>query len=279
MAGRTRPPDAVVEQRRQDVLRQVIEHGEVRITDLAERFEVSLMTMHRDLDALVDRRLVRKLRGRVTAYPSLTLETATRFRVGLQVAEKEALADAAAVEVQPGMTLLVDDSSTVFPLARRIAEVAALRVFTNSLTVAQILAGAGHEVGLLGGRYRAEFDSCTGPEVLKALDGLHADVSFVSAAAVTEGHLFHPVRDYAEIKQRIVGRATRNVLLVDHSKFGKSAPFAHGDVGAYDLVVTDAAAPAAELDAIRGLDTAVRVVPIPGLVATTDPDRGTDARS
>lgn len=273
MVGRARPPDAVVEQRRQDVLRQVIEHGEVRITDLAEHFDVSLMTMHRDLDSLVDRRLVRKLRGRVTAYPSLTLETETRFRVGLQVAEKEALAAAAAGEVQPGMTLLVDDSSTVFPLARRVAEVEGLRVFTNSLTVARILAGAGHEVGLLGGRYRAEFDSCTGPEVLKALDGLRADLSFVSATAVTEGHLYHPVRDYAEIKQRIVGRAARNVLLVDHSKFGKSAPFAHGDVGSYDLVFTDDAAPAAEIDAIRGLGTEARVVPVP------EPDRGTDATS
>ncbi|MGW1676503.1 DeoR/GlpR family DNA-binding transcription regulator [Saccharopolyspora sp. NPDC002376] len=271
--GRARPPDAVVEQRRQDVLRRVVEHGEVRITDLAGHFEVSLMTMHRDLDALVERRLVRKLRGRVTAYPSLTLETATRFRVSLQVAEKEALAAAAVTEVEPGMTLLIDDSSTVFPLARRVAEVESLRVFTNSLTVAKILAGAGHEVGLLGGRYRAEFDSCTGPEVLEALSGLRADVSFVSATTVTEGHLFHPVRDYAEIKERIVGRAERNVLLVDHSKFGRTSPFAHGDVGAYDLVITDAATPEAELDALRGFDTEVRVVPIP------EADRGSDALS
>ena len=254
----SRPSEAVVERRRQDVLRHVIDHGAARIDDLAERFEVSLMTMHRDLDDLAARRMLRKLRGRVEAFPSLTMETATRFRVGLQAAEKEAIATAVADQVRPGATVLLDDSSTLFPLARLIDEVEGLTVVTNSVTIAQIMTRS--DVVLVGGRYRPEFDSCTGPDVLRSLSRLRADLAFLSCTTITEGRLFHPIQDYAEVKNVVHESAHRTHLLVDHSKFGKTATYAHGDVGKFDLVVTDDGTPQHEIDAIRAYGTEVRVV-------------------
>jgi DeoR/GlpR family transcriptional regulator of sugar metabolism len=260
--GNARPSEAAVEQRRQDILRHVIDHDEVRIDALAEHFDVSLMTMHRDLDDLASRQLLRKLRGRVAAFPSLTLETATRFRENLHAAEKEAIATTVVDEVRPGSTIIMDDSTTLFPLAQRLTTVEQLTVVTNSVRVAQILSRAdGATVVLIGGRYQHEFDSCTGPDVLRSLSRLRADVGFVSATAVAGGRLFHPIQDYAEIKEAMRQSAARNILLVDHSKFGKTAPFAHGDVRAYDLVVTNNATASEELDAIRDLGVEVQVIP------------------
>lgn len=257
-----RPSEAAVEQRRQDVLQLVIDYGEFRIDRLARHFEVSLMTMHRDLDDLAARRLLRKLRGRVEAFPSLTMETATRFRVGLRTAEKEAISAATVGEIAPGMTVLLDDSSTVFPLARRLTEVEELTVVTNSVTVAQILSERGQEVVLVGGRYRTEFDSCTGPDVLRSLARLRADVAVMSATAIAEGHLFHPIQDYAEIKEAMCDSASRTVLLVDHSKFGKTATYAHGDAAAFDLVVTDEGTSEHEIEAIREFGAEVRLAAV-----------------
>jgi DeoR/GlpR family transcriptional regulator of sugar metabolism len=256
-----RPSEAAVEQRRQDVLREVLERDEVRIDELAEQFGVSLMTMHRDLDDLDARRLLRKLRGYVKSFPSLTVETATRFRVGLHTEEKEAISSAAFAKIRPGATVIVDDSSTLFPLTRRMTEVEDLTVVTNSVTVARILSGARREVVLVGGQYRGEFDSCTGPDVLRSLSRLHADLAFISVTTISEGRLFHPIQDYAEIKEAICESAASTILLVDHSKFGKTATYAHGDVSAFDLVVTDEGTPDEELDAMRALGTEVRVVP------------------
>jgi DeoR/GlpR family transcriptional regulator of sugar metabolism len=259
--GTSRPSEAAVEQRRQEILRHVIDHGEARIDVLAEQFRVSLMTMHRDLDDLAARQLLRKLRGLVAAFPSLTMETATRFRQTLHGAEKDLLSAAVLDEVQPGHTVIMDDSTTLFPLARRLAAMEQLTVVTNSVRIAQILSRPdGVAVVLVGGRYQHEFDSCTGPDVLRFLARLRADVSFMSATAVAGGRLFHPIQDYAEIKEEICRSAASNILLVDHHKFGKTATFAYGDVRAYDLVVTDADIDPSELEAIRGLDVAVRVV-------------------
>ncbi|PRX43997.1 DeoR family transcriptional regulator [Prauserella shujinwangii] len=259
--GRARPSDAAVEQRRQEILRTVIELGEVRIDDLTGRFGVSLMTMHRDLDDLADRRLLRKLRGRVAAYPALTMETAKRFREGLHLAEKEALCAAAAGEVTNGQTVFLDDSTTLFPLARLLRRREHLAVVTNSLEIARIVGEepGSNEVILLGGRY-TEFDSCIGPDVLAGLGRIRADIGFVSATAVAGGRLYHPVRDYADLKRAALAAANRNVLLADRSKFGKTATYAHGDVGDYDLVFADAGAPAEEIDVIRTFDTRVELV-------------------
>lgn len=249
-----RPSEAEVEQRRQDVLSYVIEHGEVRIDQLPEQFGVSLMTVHRDLDDLAERRLVRKLRGRVEAYPALTMETAKRFRETEHVDVKETLAAAAVREVTPGQTLFLDDSTTLFPLARKL--IGPQVVITNSLEVARILGDAdGIEVRLLGGRY-TDFDSCVGPDTISALSRMRADVGFVSATAVACGRLYHPDREYAELKTTALTIADRNVLVVDHSKFGRTATYAYGDVSDYDLVITDEETPGDELAA---MDTKVRL--------------------
>lgn len=249
-----RPSDAEVEQRRQDILRFVIEHDEVRLDELTERFGVSLMTVHRDLDDLAERRLVRKLRGRVKAYPALTMETAKRFRENLNLEEKETLAELAVKEVQTNETVFLDDSTTLFPLARRLT--GPLVVITNSLQVARILGDTrGIEVFLLGGRY-TEFDSCIGPDTISALSRMRADIGFVSATAVACGRLYHPDREYAELKTTVLRVADRNVLVVDHSKFGRTATHGYGDVSDYDLVITDYGTPADELAA---MDTKVRL--------------------
>jgi DeoR/GlpR family transcriptional regulator of sugar metabolism len=261
--AKTRPSDAAVEQRRQDVLEFVIEQREVRIDDLPERFGVSLMTIHRDLDDLAERRLLVKLRGKVEAYPALTVETATRFRDGLNQPEKEALAIAAAAHVEPGQTVFVDDSTTLFPLVRKLAEFSQLVVVTNSLRIARMLGpAAGVEVVLLGGRYSTEFDSCMGPHVLAALDRIRADIGFISVTAVAAGRLYHPVQDYAELKMAALRASNRNVLVVDNSKFGKTATYPHGNVGDYDLMITDDAAPTPEIEAAANFGTAVELVTV-----------------
>ncbi|WP_326808519.1 MULTISPECIES: DeoR/GlpR family DNA-binding transcription regulator [unclassified Streptomyces] len=261
MPARTRLSQAAVEQRRQNVLRYVVEHGEIRIDDLAARFDVSLMTVHRDLDDLAGRRLLRKERGRAVAFPALTMETATRFRESVGLAAKTALCAAAARWIRPGSTVLIDDSTTLYPLAGMLAGIDQLTVVTNSVGLAQRLGPLpGVDVTLLGGHYHSDYNSCTGPEVARVLSRIHAGLSLMSASAVLEGRLFHPVREYVEVKEAMLASIDRALLLVDHSKFGKTATHAYGTVTAYHSVLTDTLTPDEEITAIRGLDTPVEIV-------------------
>src|SRR3712207_2391796 len=65
----------------------VFKHGSAAIKDLAELFDVSLITIHRDLDELERQGMLRKLRGYVTVQPSSLFESTVTYRLG--VAKKE----------------------------------------------------------------------------------------------------------------------------------------------------------------------------------------------
>ncbi|WDV56220.1 DeoR/GlpR family DNA-binding transcription regulator [Streptomyces coeruleorubidus] len=260
MAARTRSSQAAVEERRQAVLRHVVEHGETRIDELADHFGVSLMTMHRDLDDLAQRSLLRKERGRAVPYPAVTMETATRFRESTALSAKAAVCHAALGRVRPGSTVLMDDSTTLFPLAPALAELDRITVVTNSVGLAQRLGSAGVEVTLLGGRYHGDFNSCTGPEVTRTLSRIRADLALMSATAVLSGQLFHPLREYVEVKLAMLASAERALLLVDHSKFGKTATHAYGTVTDYEAVITDTGTPETEIAALESLGVPVERV-------------------
>lgn len=58
----------------------------------------------------------------------------------------------------------------------------------------------------------------------------------------------------------MLASAEQALLLVDHSKFGKTATYAYGTVADYHTVITDTATPDAELAAIRDLGVPVETV-------------------
>ncbi|MDT0458917.1 DeoR/GlpR family DNA-binding transcription regulator [Streptomyces sp. DSM 41527] len=261
MPNKARSSHATIERRRQDILRYVVEHGDIRIDELADHFHVSLMTMHRDLDDLAGRHLLRKKRGRAAAFPALTMETATRFREGENLPAKKAICATAAAWIQPGNTVVMDDSTTLFPLAGHLTGIEQLTVVTNSVGIAQLLGSAPNvTVTLLGGQYHGEFNSCTGPEVARGLSRIQADLALMSATAVCEGRLSHPLREYADVKESMIACSDRALLLADHSKFGKTATHTFGAISSYETVITDSATPESEIAAIRNLGVPVEVI-------------------
>ena len=70
--------------RRQLIAEAVMAEGNMRIEDLVERFGISLMTAHRDLDELASRGLLRKTRGIVSAAPSSLVEASDVYRQSQQ---------------------------------------------------------------------------------------------------------------------------------------------------------------------------------------------------
>ncbi|MFR9728299.1 DeoR/GlpR family DNA-binding transcription regulator [Saccharopolyspora sp. MS10] len=255
-----RKSKAEVEQRRQAVLRHVSKGGEVRIDELAARLGVSLMTMHRDLDDLHERKLLHKRRAVALSLATVDIESSLQFRENMHRGAKTAIGEELCNHVSPGSTVLLDCGSTLFPLARQLGHVEDVHVITNSLRVTYLLSESGRQTTLLGDRFYPEFESCAGPEIVRQLDRFHIDVAFLTATCVQEGRLSHPMREYAENKEAFVRVAGRSVLAVDHSKFGLSATYAYGDVRSYDVLVTDDAAPPGETAMAQALGVQVVAV-------------------
>ncbi|MCK8431628.1 DeoR/GlpR transcriptional regulator [Streptomyces sp. D2-8] len=233
---------------------QVLADGSATAADLAERFGVSLMTIHRDLDELERQGIVRKFRGGVTAQPSGVFESNVQYRLKSMRAEKAAVAEHALRMVEPGMAILLDDSTSTLEIARRLrtAEVTPLTVVTNFLEAINLLSDQrGIHLMALGGDYDPLHSSFLGVSCVEAVEQLRVDVCFASTSAVHGGYAYHQEQHIVSVKRAMLDAAARNVLLVDHTKLGRVALHRVVPLSRFDtLLVDDGASP----EALRDLD-------------------------
>jgi DeoR/GlpR family transcriptional regulator of sugar metabolism len=243
------------ERRRQDIAELILSAGSagsVTAAELSARFGVSLMTIHRDLDELERQGIVRKYRGGVTAQPSGVFESNVAYRLKSMVAEKNAIAERAASLVEPGMAVMLDDSTTALALARRLTGTGPLTVVTNFLPAINLLAGE-RDIRLmaLGGDHDPLHDSFLGVSCVDAIEALNVDLCFVSTSAVSGGYAYHQEQHIVSVKRVMVRAAARTVLLIDHTKLNRVALHRVAPLSAFDLLVVDDGAGA---QALRELD-------------------------
>lgn len=227
-------------QRQAEIAEHVLQHGSVTATELAELFHVSLMTIHRDLDELERQGVVRKFRGGVSAQPSSIFESNVSYRLRASRQEKLALARRARELVEPGMAVMLDDSTSTLELARLLHDAAPLTVITNFLETIKLLSGVrGIRLLSLGGEYFATHDSFLGVPCIEAIEALRVDLLFASTSAVSGSYAYHQEQEIVLVKRAMIRAAQRSVLMVDHTKLGRVALHRVAPLRDFDLVITD----------------------------------------
>jgi DeoR/GlpR family transcriptional regulator of sugar metabolism len=239
-------------ERQEAIAELVLSQGSAAAADLAERFGVSLMTIHRDLDELERQGIVRKFRGGVTAQPSGVFESNVTYRMKSMQAEKDAVAGRAAALIEPGMAVMLDDSTTALALVPRLNDITPLTVVTNFLDGINLLAGMrGIHLMAVGGDYDPLHNSFLGVSCVEAIQALQVDICFTSTSAVSGAFAFHQEQHVVSVKRAMIASAAKNVLLLDNSKLGRVALHRLAPLSAFDLVVVDSGASA---EALRELD-------------------------
>jgi DeoR/GlpR family transcriptional regulator of sugar metabolism len=245
-------PPAAPRDRREQIRARVVDQGFVRIEDLAEAFGVSLMTIHRDLDALQTQGWLRKVRGGATAQPSAHHHGDVRHRAATMVEAKQEIAESAIELVEPGQSIMLDDSTTALAVARLLPGRSPLTVITNFLTGINLLTSEpGVDLIALGGAYYPAYDAFLGLRTTEGIRSLRAEILFMSTTAVTNGYCYHQSQETVAVKRALMGAADRRFLLLDHSKFEKSGLHQLAPLTAFDLVIVDSATPPDALAALR----------------------------
>ncbi|MFT4183498.1 MAG: DeoR/GlpR family DNA-binding transcription regulator [Rhizobium sp.] len=253
--------------RRQMIAEAVMAEGSMRIEDLTERFGISLMTAHRDVDELVGRGLFRKTRGIVSAAATSLIESSDVYRANRQPAEKKMIAAAAMQFIEPGQAIFLDDSTTVLQMAAHLPAKVPLTAITNSLTLMNALKGM-HDVTLLalGGQYHNWCNAFMGRMTISEINRLRADVAFISMSAITDDIVFHQSPEIVDIKRAMYDCAAKRILLADHTKFERRALHSFAALSEFDVVIVDEKTPAAHVDRMRTANINV-------VVARSDQDR------
>jgi len=250
------------EKRLTRVLEHVLHAGSVTSAELAALTGVSIMTIHRDIDALVDRGLVRKFHGGVSALPSTVFESSSEFRMRVNTTAKEAIAREAVSLVEPGMSVLLDDSTTGYAVAELLPQVGPLTVVTNFRRVIDLLHDK-QDIQLiaLGGDYSRTHDSFLGVGAEDAVGGLNVDIAFLSTSAMTPEMTFHQEQAIVQVKRPMMTAATLPVLLMDATKLSRTALYRLAPTSAYGLAIIDDRAPADVIAKIAE-NVDVRIAPL-----------------
>lgn len=211
-------------ERRQTILELLRRQPGLRVPEIATALDVSEGTVRNDLNALKeDGRLERVHGGAVLLEQKGGQNTSFSDRYPKDTAQKEAIARAAANLVQDGDSILLDASSTVYCFALALEKKQRLRVVTNGLDVARLLAkNTSNTVILVGGILNPDGSSLTGLLSEQIISELHIQKAFISCSGMsverglTEVHL-----EEAQLKRKALESAQQVFALVDSSKLGQ----------------------------------------------------------
>jgi DeoR/GlpR family transcriptional regulator of sugar metabolism len=225
--------------------RQIIEHvvgsGFASAADLAALTGVSLMTVQRDIDDLAGRGILRKVHGGVSALPSTVFEASSEIRMQLQPQAKTALALKALEFIEAGMSVMLDDSTTVFALARQLNKIGPLTVITNYRQSIELFR-ENDDIRLIvtGGQYSRTHDSFIGLPNDASFSSYAVDVVFQSTSTMGTEMTYHQEQDVVHMKRAMLKAGTRRVLMMDGTKIGRTSLHHYVPVSEFtDVIFTD----------------------------------------
>lgn len=224
--------------------------GSVTIEQASQAFDVHPMTIRRDMIALEEEGIARRVRGGVVFVGSNDF----RQRQGRNLAAKRRIAEKLVPLVRQCSAVALDASTTIYQLVREIREVSQLTVVTNGLAAFETLQfRPGVRVYLTGGESEAQNISLMGPLATAAISSFVLDACFISTSSLD------PVIGSSELTmgevevKRAMAHASRRVILAaDSSKLTSKAMARSLAISQVDVLVTELDPDDPRLDPFRG---------------------------
>lgn len=239
--------------RQEKILDLVQRHGFVTVETLAGRFGVTTQTIRRDIIRMESLGLLLRFHGGAS-LPNATARRGYAEKRTLAIGAKAHIARAVADLIPDGASVFLDVGTTVEAVAEALRDKTGLRVFTNNLRAAGILAGQpGVELFVAGGFVRGADGSLVGECVGRALADLRPDFAIIGYSGFDDdAALMDFDMQKVAVKQMMIARARAALAVGDSGKFLRGATVRIAAAAAFHGLVSDAPPPdelAALLDA------------------------------
>jgi DeoR family glycerol-3-phosphate regulon repressor len=241
--------------------------GRVMVDDLAQRFDVTLQTIRRDLSELADMGHLDRVHGGAVPRTGVTnLGYEQRRRMNEDA--KAAIARACAATIPENCSIILNLGTTTEAVARELLGHSNITVVTNNMNVANTLAAnPGCEIMVAGGALRRSDGGLVGELTTQFFEQFKVDVAVIGASALDrDGDILD--FDLAEVRvsKAIIRQARKVFLVCDGSKLDRSAPARLASLAEIHTLFTDRPLPADLMRRCAEWGTAVVVAqgPVPG---------------
>lgn len=258
----TRPK---VRERQNQILEKLALEGSVRVAQLSQELDATVVTIRHDLDALEQQGLLLRVQGGAV-LPDPTAQTPDFFhRMQLNREKKLLIAAAAADLVHDDDTLFINSGSTTHYFAQQLKHLKNISVVTNSLHVAEELGRVPtFRVILLGGNINAQFAFTSGDDTISQLSRYRADHAFLSVDGICmDGRITTYHSNEAAVSRLMMERSGSTIVTADYSKIGKEGFTYISDVQQMNTLITDAQADPRVIENLRAAGVQVLVATPP----------------
>ena len=233
-------------EREKEILRLLLEDGQVTVEQLVERFETSTATIRRDLSYLEKAGLLRRTHGGAIQVEPMLYEPFRRlssFAAQAQVhaAEKSRIGLTAAGMINDGEIIALSAGTTTTQVGRSIHGRKGVTIVTNAVNIAMELS---HRLDLkiiiTGGLLNKNWFALFGDSGIASVNEMFYDCAFISVDGIHPEHgLTSDSTELGAVKRAMVQHSRRTVVVADHSKFGKVGKTLIAPIAKADLIVTD----------------------------------------
>ncbi len=238
-------------ERRNEIAKILMKEGSIKVGDLSKRFGVSTETIRKDIIYLDDEGIAEKSFGGAIARSELVEQTIDE-KESAHSKEKSDIALKAISFIRPNSSILLDAGSTTKAIAKQLRLQSGLKIFTNSISIAAIIAESDNELFMIGGRVRRSSKAAVGEWAENALSQVHIDTAFLGSDDF-QGLPGPSAVSYSEtqFKKWAVESCSQVYTVVDSSKFLSNGLFAYADWEEINGIITDQGAPESLIEDLR----------------------------
>lgn len=217
------------------------QNGECSVESLAQKFQVSEMTIRRDLMVLAKTGRIIRTHGGAMPGEKVLFEFQFLQRSLLNQDEKEEIAAVASQFVYEGQSVMMDSGTTTLALARRLCKKNNITIVTSSLPIAAVTQNCpGLRVLLLGGYLRMDSPDLFGVLTETNIQNLTADIAFIGADGIDlKGNIYNASPEVASMLTKMTMAAQQVYVIADHSKVGRTALVRFGNISKWNGLITD----------------------------------------
>jgi DeoR family transcriptional regulator, glycerol-3-phosphate regulon repressor len=249
-----------ISKRQAEIADLVQKAGFASVEDLAERFDVTTQTIRRDVNGLCELGVLRRTHGGVEP-PAAAGNIHYSTRQILNLPQKTQIAELVAGRVENASSLAFSIGTTPEIVMQSLTGHEGLCIFTNNLNVAFTASvNPSFQVTITGGRLRHGDRDVLGSAAQNFFAKYKVDIGIFGVAGVDEdGTLldFHEAEVAA--RQSIMANCRQSFLVLDHSKFGRTAHVRGGHISDVSHVFTDRPVPQAIEKILSSTSTRVSV--------------------
>lgn len=249
----------LADERRRRIVQLVETEGSASVDDLAQRFDVSEMTIRRDLRTLENRGLIKRVHGGATSARGRSYEPPFLLRKTEHADAKAAIGQRAAEMVEDGDSVALDVGTTTLEVARHLEDKQNLTIITPSLHIANLLAShPSLRLILVGGILRPGELSLVGSLAEYAFQQFYVDKLFLGIGGISfEAGLTEFNLEDAQTKRAMLRCAKECIVVADASKFDQIAFAAVAPLDVAHKIVTDRNLDSGVVKRLREMDIEV----------------------